>query len=390
MAVDKKRLGIVLLAAAGVVGVALLFLIIESKEGEEGPKGPVSVMQELPEAELAEVPKSKLDAYMQRGRAGIEDYWDYMGGDPEESAQQVDPLVELSGEKSPISKTKAPSYEEVFGGLAAAASGQDGRETAEQRSDRRMKENREFAMQMQQQQMEMISGMMKNQENEKSGEDASSGGSGKVDDDLDLVSESAIPERDKIDVNRVKVVRSGGISSMDDDFGNVGTGISSLDSEGVELEVDEAYPFKCMFVRQEKLKSGQRVSIRLLEDIVVEGQLVKKNTHLNAVCTIGDRVDIKVSNMELQGRIVNLDFDGYDNDGVKGIYAPDLAKDTVVEDMLKQAGTQSVRRRMNTAVGQTVQDIISAGSMVITGTGKDRSVTIPAGYQFYLVKHRNK
>ena len=196
-------------------------------------------------------------------------------------------------------------------------------------------------------------------------------------------------ERERIDVESVRVVKSGGISSMDDEFGNVATsGISTLDSNGVDLETDEAYPFKCMFVRQEKLKSGQRVSIRLLEDIVVEGQLVKKNTHLNAVCTIGDRIDIKVSNIELPGRIVNLDFDGYDNDGVRGIYAPDLGNDNTLEDALKQAGVSAVRRRANTLVGQTVQDILSAGSMVITGTGRDRSVMVPSGYQFYLVRHK--
>ena len=178
---------------------------------------------------------------------------------------------------------------------------------------------------------------------------------------------------------------------MDDDFGSVSTsGVSSLDEDDRAWPEDESYPFRCMFVRQEKLKNSQRVAVRLLEDIVVEGQLVKKNTHLNAVCSIGDRIDLKVSSIDINGRIVNLDFDAYDNDGTRGIYAPDLSKDTMVEDMLKQAGVQGVRRRMSTAVGQTVQDILAAGSMVITGQGKDRSVTVPAGYQFYLVRSKKK
>ena len=190
------------------------------------------------------------------------------------------------------------------------------------------------------QQMQMLNDIIVAQQQAQAGKPA------EVTED-ELLETPAPKERERIDVESVRVVKSGGISSMDDGFGNVATsGISTLDSNGVDLETDEAYPFKCMFVRQEKLKSGQRVSIRLLEDIVVEGQLVKKNTHLNAVCTIGDRIDIKVSNIELPGRIVNLDFDGYDNDGVRGIYAPDLGNDN------KRGRPQAGRRVRREAPGE--------------------------------------
>ena len=145
-----------------------------------------------------------------------------------------------------------------------------------------------------------------------------------------------------------------------------------------------------MFVRQEKLKSSQRVSIRILEDIVVEGHLIKKNTHLTATCSIGDRVDLKVTSINVGGRFLNLDFDAYDNDGTRGIYAPRLNDDTRVEESFKRAGISTVRRRMSTMVGQTAQDFLNAGTAVITGSGKDPSVIIPAGYEFYLVKKVKK
>ena len=381
MALEKKKMAVLLLSCAALVGLVLLLVLLNRDSGKEkAPAGPASVSQELPDADTEDVPASKTQAYLQRGRSGIEDYWDQMGGDPSaDPAEADDPLAELNGTKN--GSSSAPSYEEVFGSLAG---GESQKETPQQRAERQTRESRDAAMAMQQQQMDMLADIMRQQQAQQGqGDDAG--------EEAGEPAPAAVPERDRIDVERVRVVRSGGVSSMDDDFGSVSTsGVSSLDEDDRAWPEDESYPFRCMFVRQEKLKNSQRVAVRLLEDIVVEGQLVKKNTHLNAVCSIGDRIDLKVSSIDINGRIVNLDFDAYDNDGTRGIYAPDLSKDTMVEDMLKQAGVQGVRRRMSTAVGQTVQDILAAGSMVITGQGKDRSVTVPAGYQFYLVRSKKK
>ena len=379
MAMDNKKKGLLILLIGAAVGVAALFVFLAMpKEEQEVRK--VNIVVDAPQASVAELPANKRKAYETESRqSDIDRYWDQLG---EESVQE-DPLAELNGEKSnvPGGRRNGPevvSVDDIFGSSADRAP----RENPSERAERRNQENAKMVADMQAQQMQMLNDIIVAQQQAQAGKPA------EVTED-ELLETPAPKERERIDVESVRVVKSGGISSMDDEFGNVATsGISTLDSNGVDLETDEAYPFKCMFVRQEKLKSGQRVSIRLLEDIVVEGQLVKKNTHLNAVCTIGDRIDIKVSNIELPGRIVNLDFDGYDNDGVRGIYAPDLGNDNTLEDALKQAGVSAVRRRANTLVGQTVQDILSAGSMVITGTGRDRSVMVPSGYQFYLVRHK--
>ena len=378
MAMDNKKKGLfILLIAAGVGVVALFVYLALPKEENEVRK--VNIVVDTPQASVSELPQNKRKAYEDESRRSeIDQYWDDLGA---ADAAQEDPLAELSGGGSE-GRRSGPSVvtvDDVFG----SSSGRTAAETPDERAERRNQENARMVAQMQAEQMQMIGNMIAaQQQGQQQGQDV-------VDQKADEAAAPETPkERERIDVENVRVVRSGGISSMDDGFSSIATsGISSLDSEGVDFEADAAYPFKCMFVRQEKLKSGQRVSVRLLEDIVVEGQLVKKNTHLNAVCTIGDRIDIKVSNIDLSGRIVALDMDGYDNDGVRGIYAPDLNNDTMVEDALKQAGVTAVRRRASTLVGQTVQDILAAGSMVITGTGKDRTVMIPSGYQFYLVRH---
>lgn len=380
MQMDNKKIGLLFIIGASVIGVILLFVFLGMKNNEQEPvKREVNIAADIPEADVEKLPDSKLEAYGRNRNRNIEDYWDQVG---QADVSEEDPLADLNGKKKGSSGdngVREASYEELFGtSTSSASTAQD----IESRRAARDAANAQVLAQMQASQMEALQTMMQNN-NQSAKEEPN------ISPKEEEQQAPVVPEREKIDVERVKVVRSGGISSMDDSFSDISSsGISSLDGDDREFAADESYPFKCMFVRQEKLKSAQRVSIRLLEDIVVEGQLVRANTHLNAVCTIGDRIDLKVSSIDIGGRILNLDFDAYDNDGTRGIYAPDLSKDTMIEDALKQAGVSAVRRRMSTQVGQAVQDLLSAGSMVITGKGKDRSVTIPAGYQFYLVKHK--
>ena len=392
MELDNKKKGLLFILGASLVGVVLLFVWLYGRRGkEEEPKREVKITAEVQTAAIKELPETKMNAYKRSSGSSIEQYWDDMGNP---DVEQEDPLADLSNRRSSQSKGSAPtggderSYEEIIGQLHSP---QPGRETSEERMNRRRQEDAKIVADMQAQQMREISKMIE-QQNEANAKAEKEKEKNAADAPEEVPAAPVREERDKIDIDRVKVVRSGGISTMEDDFGGVSaSGVSSLDGEDREFDADEAYPFKCMFVRQERLKSSQRVSVRLLEDIVVEGQLVKKNTHLNAVCSIGDRVDLKVTSLDINGRIVNLDFDAYDNDGMKGIYAPDLEGDeTQVADAMRRVGIAAGQRSLRTAVGQTVQDIIRAGSMVITGTGADRTVTIPAGYQFYLVKSKGR
>ena len=79
-------------------------------------------------------------------------------------------------------------------------------------------------------------------------------------------------------------------------------------------------PFKCMFVRDQKITSGQRVTLRLLEDYNQDGVRIPANTHLAAICKIGDRLELQVRSLEMNGRIIPLALDAYDTDGMQGIY----------------------------------------------------------------------
>lgn len=385
---DNKKKGLLFILGASVLGVILLFVFIAKGESDspQDTEKKVNIVADIPEPNVEELPDNKMDAYRsnKKSERSIVTYWDSIGGEDE---KPEDDLVMDTNVESETKKTKKAkrssgveevSYDDLFGFKKEKKAPKEDIST---RRAKRDEDGYKLLEKISKDNMEALERLVEKQNQSKK------------DTVADVVEEQqpVIPERDKIDIERVKIVRSGGISSIDDEFnGTSDSGFSSLDGDSREFNADESYPFKCMFVRQEKLKSSQRVSLRLLEDIVVEGQLVRKNTHLNAVCTIGDRVDLKVSSIDINGRILNLNFDAYDNDGTKGLYAPDLNDEQQLVDALRQSGISSARNRVSSQLGRVAQDLVSAGSMVISGKGKDRSVSIPAGYQFYLVKSKNR
>lgn len=385
---DNKKKGLLFILGASVLGVILLFVFIAKGESDspQETERKVNIVADIPEPNVEELPDNKMDAYRSNKKSGrsIDAYWDSIGGEDE---KPEDDLVMDTNVESETKKTKKAkrssgveevSYDDLFGFKKEKKAPKEDIST---RRAKRDEDGYKMLEKISKDNMEALERFVEKHNQSKK------------DTVADVVEEQqpVIPERDKIDIERVKIVRSGGISSIDDEFNGMSdSGFSSLDGDSREFNADESYPFKCMFVRQEKLKSSQRVSLRLLEDIVVEGQLVRKNTHLNAVCTIGDRVDLKVSSIDINGRILNLNFDAYDNDGTKGLYAPDLNDEQQLVDALRQSGISSARNRVSSQLGRVAQDLVSAGSMVISGKGKDRSVSIPAGYQFYLVKSKNR
>ena len=62
----------------------------------------------------------------------------------------------------------------------------------------------------------------------------------------------------------------------------------------------------------------------MLEDVVIGGVLIPRDSHLSALCSIKDRLYLSVSSIELNGRICQVALDVYDSDGTLGVYCPDV------------------------------------------------------------------
>lgn len=167
------------------------------------------------------------------------------------------------------------------------------------------------------------------------------------------------------------------ISSLDDDYRD----------SAIRYADDVKRPFRCMFVRNEKLKNGQRVTLRLLEEYNADGIRIPANTHLQAICKLQDRLTLSVRSFEMNGRIIPLQLEAYDTDGLVGIYCPDASKvsKTATNDAISAAGTT-----FGGLVGDLANTVLRTGATIARNANGEVSVSVNSGYQFYFVKAERK
>lgn len=193
----------------------------------------------------------------------------------------------------------------------------------------------------------------------------------------------------------VKVRRSGGVQSLGGDFYTI-EGISSLDTESQYVTEDKDHPYRVTFTRSQKIRSGDRVSLRILEDMVVGDLLIPKNTHLYGTCTVSDRLRITVSSIEINKKFYSLGYSAYDSDGGEGIYCPDSNAAQVIDQTSQQVISSAASTAATAAssamgslgamsIGSTVGALTNAGARLISGKG-GATVEVNSGYVFYLLK----
>lgn len=181
------------------------------------------------------------------------------------------------------------------------------------------------------------------------------------------------------------VLRTGSVSCLDDCTSDLGNGVSSLDGPDSRVVHNEDKPILCMFMRDEKIRSGQRITLRILEDTVIESVHIPANTHLQGVCRISERMEISVRSLDMGGRILHLDLEALDTDGSRGIYCSEL----------RGSGREAVNQGVSTAssllggkLGRIASDAVSLGASLIRSKTGEITVSVPAGYTFYLARRQ--
>ena len=347
------------MCVAGVVLLGLMFIAFRpSKPAANAEK---AVTQTLDDGIAQEMADSKSDAY--RGRVSTDEYFEMLGERGDEDISLVS-----SEEDSSTARPSAPapasseggSVNRVFGEPEPAAtpaprrSSGGGGSSRPMTSDERLDYDRRRA--------EMVRDVLTGAP-EETPEQAGSDAPAEAPASIDL---SAVGASDGI------------ISSLDDDVED-----AAVQYEGAKR------PFRCMFVRDQKLTSGQRVTLRLLEDYVADGVRIPANTHLAAICKIGDRLELQVRSLEMNGRIIPLALDAYDTDGLQGIYCPETssgkASAQARNDAISTAGTT-----FGGLVGDIASTVIRTGASIARSASGEVSVSVVSGYEFYLVKSERR
>ena len=175
--------------------------------------------------------------------------------------------------------------------------------------------------------------------------------------------------------NDIATGNDGIITSLDDNF----------DDPSVRYSSSAKVPFRCMFVRDQKVIDGQRVTVRLLEDYSADGVFVPANTHLAAVCKVSDRLELSVRSIEINGRILPLQLVAYDTDGMAGIYCPE----TSASRNSRRASSDAISAANSTfggLVGDLANTVLRTGATIAKSASGELSVKVVSGYEFYLVK----
>lgn len=183
---------------------------------------------------------------------------------------------------------------------------------------------------------------------------------------------------------RSQVKRSGAVSSLEEDITeDLGNGFSTLDGTDRWVGAESGKPYRCMFTRDEKVRSGQRITVRLLEDLVTGSVHIPRNTHLQGVVSVSDRMEIKVGSIDMGGRIVSLRLEAYDTDGGKGIYCSDLSQ---TGKAVTEQGLSTLSSTLSSRLGRVARDAAAVGASIVRNKAGEATVSVPAGYTFYLIE----
>ena len=177
------------------------------------------------------------------------------------------------------------------------------------------------------------------------------------------------------------VRRSGGVSSLRDQSK---TGVTDMNGDDEFIYEDGTKPIKVMFAKDGKVRSGERVTLRLLEDLLVDGLLIPANTHLFATCSIGQRFDITVASIDINGKIYTLNYEAYDNDGLKGLYYPSTQSSEQGKRAIDEAG-QIAQTAVSSSLTGISGQVARSGITLARGNKSDK-VEVTAGYTFYIVR----
>ena len=364
MAFDKnnKKLlwGFVALVVV-VVGLVVFALVTQFRPsgGEQAERASVEVG--IPDGVAQEIADRKSEAF--RGKVSTEEYFDGLGhkaGAADEDISLVSNAPEATrASSSATASVSEGAAERVFGPAPSTPAAAPRRSSSAAASrpmstDEKLDYDRRRA--------EMV-------------RDVLTGGA--AEDTPDQVGGDAATEPASIDLSAVGS-SDGIISTLDDDFSD-----AAVHYEGTKR------PFRCMFVRDQKLKSGQRVTLRLLEDYVDGSVRIPSNTHLAAICKLGDRLELSVRSLEMNGRIVPLALDAYDTDGLQGIYCPE----TSASKNSRQASNDAISAAGTTfggLVGDLASTVLRTGASIARSASGEVSVSVVSGYEFYLVKSERK
>lgn len=384
---DKKSWMLFVLMLVALIGLLWLVFLPGCRDETAAEK----VAMDVPEGIAEEIPESKREAYQEKGRKSV-------------STDEYFEMLMAEEEISLVSSEKIPGQ----AGNDGYGAGDDGQDVSGRMDGVMVQPGKGESA------AERVFGPAPVERSvpRQSGGSSGSGGSAGAGGYSGAVRQRQMSEEEQLEYDRkraemVRDVITGTSSeaegasspdSVDEDevelrYHSDDDIVFSLDDEftddGVNYPEDSKRPFRCMFIRDEKLKEGQRVTLRLLETYEENGVRIPANSHLNAICKIGNRLELNVKSVEMNGKIIPLNLCAYDTDGLKGIYCPETSSNKNAKkaenDALSASGAT-----FGGLVGDIANTIIRTGVNIARSSSGEVSVNVSSGYEFFLVKSERR
>lgn len=395
--------------AATLIGVlGFVFVYFSFFYGKKEEVKPETVYIDMPDAEEDNYNRSRLQAYEEdnaQKRVGMGGYWDSLGEDEGEltSRKQIDE-EELEGytdyEKMLIrtgKKTKeqidlehmedAMRKKETEDFLAGKTS-----EPTVKRMTQAQQDSAYFARM--EKSLDMASKYVNNMAAATTGAAAAAPAEEKEEEKEEELRSIPLTETDS----------QTGTSYISTDYDSGGI-ISSLDSPSDDGVVHyrgsvRSRPVKATFLKDEKIVDGQRVILRLMQDMTLsDGTTIPANTHITGICKFTRRLKINVTMLHYGGRMFPTDISVYDNDGTEGIYCPLAEQANKKEKKIKNAASDilssaggiagtvfSGNPLLGSMMGSAASSAIRSATSSISNDGSI-TVNVSAGYQFYVFEN---
>lgn len=112
----------------------------------------------------------------------------------------------------------------------------------------------------------------------------------------------------------------------------------------------------------QSVTDGQSVRLRTLEPMWIGNSLLPKNTSIVGVARLqGERLEIKIENIEALGCIMEVDLSVYDSDGQEGINIPNSMESDALHE---------ISANMGSTMGSSINLTTNAGAQLASDVGK--------------------
>ncbi len=150
---------------------------------------------------------------------------------------------------------------------------------------------------------------------------------------------------------------------------------------------------KVVVDRTTTLKEGDNVALRLMETARIKDMRIPKQSKLIAQAKIeGNRMNLLVRSIEVDGRILPVKLSAYDTDGQEGVYIPSSENINAIKEVGANIGSSMgtsftfSSSAKDQIISEAARGVMQGASQLLQKKLRTIKVTLKGGYRLFLVQ----